>query len=153
PSPVNYTRCNRLTSPILLAPDGRHDGDRSSIRARLPARVQVVTLQVRRQLAGFRSQILLIDQSLLIDDERHDAAAAVFRRPGHDGKPTDHVSVDDVIVLAAGSVLALAGQDFEKVTVVRLRFCFTIPCLEAVTFTLCFGYQRTQRTDLAVGFH
>ena len=52
------------------------------------------------------------DDSLVADDEGHDACLVVLRRPGDEGEAADHVSVDDIIIFAAGRVFSLAEENF-----------------------------------------
>src|SRR5271170_8162211 len=61
-------------------------------------------------LCCISSQILLQQDAVLVDDERHHAGVAIFSGIGNEGKPAGHLSIDDVVLGAAGYVRALASE-------------------------------------------
>src|ERR1700735_4855551 len=93
---------------------------------RFPGFVGVVGGHGLGDAAGFGAEVFLEDFAALVDDEGHDAGVAVFGGPGDEGEAANHVAVDDVIVFAAGSVFALAGEDFEVVAVIGTLIFFNI---------------------------
>src|SRR5215471_3963310 len=92
-----------------------------SIRRELPRRVRVVGGHFAHFLRGVRAKVTLIDAALLVDDEGHDARVAIGGGPGHQGEAGNHVAVDDVVVFAAGGMLALPGEDLVEVAMEGLR--------------------------------
>src|SRR5438045_2489336 len=96
-------------------------GFQNSIRRFAPAWIGVVGSHLPHDFSGVRSEILLIDAALLINNESHDARVSVGGRPCDEGKAPDHVSVDDIVVFATRRMLALTSKDFEQVTMERLR--------------------------------
>src|SRR5262245_31834911 len=65
-------------------------------------------------------KVPLVDVTIIVDDERHDARIAVFGRIGDEPEAADHVALYDVVDGAAGRVRALTGQDFVVVAVISL---------------------------------
>ena len=63
----------------------------------------------------------MVNHALLVDHKSHNSRISPFRRPGDQGKATNHPAIDDVIIFAGGRVFALAGEDFEIVTMVWRR--------------------------------
>ena len=47
---------------------------------------------------------------------------AIFGRPGDEAEAGDHVAVDDIVVGAAGDLVALAGQDLELIAEIAFAF-------------------------------
>jgi hypothetical protein len=75
----------------------------------------------------------------------------VFRGPGDEGKPADHVSIDHIVVFAAGRVLPLPSEYLEMVSVERPTFGFNLlPEFRVVTFGLRIGHQRSNRAFFPV---
>jgi hypothetical protein len=93
---------------------------------------------------GFWAEVFLIDLALLVDKEGHDAGIAPFGGPGDEGEAGDHVAVDDVVVFAAGGVLALAREDFEVVTVERCGRVGQGFVFAAVAFEAGLGDERAE---------
>ena len=60
------------------------------------------------------------------------------------------MAVDDVIILAAGRVLALPGKDLKEIAVEG--FALGVPTFypNTVSFFLGVGHQRSQRADRAI---
>jgi len=61
----------------------------------------------------------LVDDPVLVDDERHDARIPVFCRERYQRKSADHMPVSDIVVSAAWGVLTLARQDAIEIAVIR----------------------------------
>src|SRR6185295_2818958 len=85
------------------------------VRGHLPQRIGIVVTHFLRRLCCIWTKVLLINASLLIDDEGHDTRLTVFRRPCDHRESADHISVDDIVVFAAGGVLPLASEYLEIV--------------------------------------
>jgi hypothetical protein len=83
--------------------------------AGLPARIWIVLGNLQCDLRGRKAEVLLVDNAVLVDHERHDARVAVSRRVGQQRKPAGHPTVDDII---AGAVRSLPGQDPQIVAIV-----------------------------------
>src|SRR5882672_1749037 len=95
-------------------------------------------------LSCSRSQVLLEQHTILVDDECHYSRIAVFRRIGDEGESTNYFPIHDIILRAAWSVTALPSKHVEEVTMewrMRVRFC-------AVPFG---GGERRQRPVRALG--
>src|SRR3954451_15501004 len=117
-------------------------GFQNSIRRFAPAWIGVVGSHLPHDFSGVRSEILLIYAALLIDNKSHDARVSVGGRPCDEGKAPDHVSIDDIIVLASGRLVALTGKDFEKIAMKRLRLGVGRGFVSEITFALSVGNQR-----------
>src|SRR5215467_12671846 len=70
--------------------------------------------------SGVLPQIFLISNSVLINDEGHDAGIAVYGRIGNKGKSPEHLPIREVIFCAALRMPTLPVQDAEIVAVKRL---------------------------------
>ena len=53
------------------------------------------------------TEISLVDVTIIVDDEGHDAGIAVFRRISDKAEAADHVAVDNIVYGAAGRGRAL----------------------------------------------
>jgi hypothetical protein len=67
------------------------------------------------------SQIFLVDDAILADDEGHDAGVAVLRRISQNGEATGHLSVNEVVFSATLCAGSLLGGDSKIVSIERLR--------------------------------
>src|SRR5215475_13543983 len=85
-----------------------------------PGRVGIVSLHIICNLVGLLPQILLINPPLLVYDEGHDPGIAVICGPRNKGKTPDCGPIDIVVVSASRRMLALCGENFEKVAMERL---------------------------------
>src|SRR5689334_3125258 len=122
-------------SMLLIRNDERLLG-----RYRRPAVARVETGDGRRLLRGVRSEILLVHDAVVVDDERHHAGARVPRRIRDGRESADHVALHHVVERAALGVRALATQGVEVIAVIRLR-----PFALGIAFTGRAGYQRAER--------
>ena len=68
------------------------------------------------------TEVDVVDDAVLVDDEGLDARLAIFGRPSDEAEAGDHVAIDDVVVGAAGDLVALAGQDLELVAEIAFAF-------------------------------
>jgi hypothetical protein len=64
------------------------------------------------------TQILLIYHAILINNEGHDAAGAIFRRVGNTSKAAGQLSIHYVAFRAAGRVWSLLGENPIEVIVI-----------------------------------
>src|ERR1700677_1053058 len=85
--------------------------------ADLPALIRIVLRDLGGDARRGGTQVLLIDDAILIDDESHDAGIAISCRIGDQRKATGHMPVGDIVHGAAVCVLALPRQDPEIVPV------------------------------------
>src|SRR5258708_20767751 len=109
-------------SPPLFLSTGFRFGSRLLPRfSLLPTGIGVVFLHARGENFGLLAKILLIHNSILVNDEGHHAGRQVFRRIGHESETFGHLSVYDVIFRAAGAVFSLTGQDVVIVAAVCSR--------------------------------
>src|SRR5437870_2426464 len=84
-----------------------------------PFLIRIVLVKGLSQLSGVRAEVLLIDDSILTDNEGHHSGSRVFRRIGQKGKPPSHLAVDDVVLRSTYGLLSLLGQDLEIVAIKR----------------------------------
>src|SRR5258708_26929279 len=82
-------------------------------------RVRIVFGERIGDLQRVGPEISVVYAAVLVDDEGHDSRTAPFFREGDQRVARDHVAVDDVIVFSAGSMLPLALQNPEVVTMIR----------------------------------
>src|SRR4029434_804756 len=92
---------------------------------------------------GIRTQILLKDFTLVIDDERHHTGIAVLRRISNNSEAADHLSLHQVTVCAAGRVFPLRRENFIVVAMIGRR---AAGLLFLVTLAPCPHHDRTERT-------
>src|SRR6516164_9007036 len=106
-----------------------------SILDRRPGLVRIEALHLLELLQGARPEVLLIDPAAVTDDERLDAAAAVFRGSRYQGKASDHHAFDDEVhgTVRGGGSLAL--QNLEVIAVVGLALG-RVPLLDGVGYPL-----------------
>ena len=101
-------------------------------------------LIARRHFRRLGSEIALVDDAVLIDDERHHAAFAVFGGVREQCEAGDHAAVDHVVVSAAGRVRALLRQDPEVVAAIRISVHVALEVGRGL------GDQRSERALLFV---
>lgn len=87
-------------------------------RHQLPGRIRIVRNHGRGDFLGVRAEVFFVNAALLVDDEGHDTRLAPIGWIGHQRVARDHVSVDNVAVLAAGRVRALSGKNLEVVSMI-----------------------------------
>src|SRR5208282_712669 len=95
---------------------------------------------VARNRGGLGTEILLIDDAVLVNDERHYPRVAVSRRKCNYSEAAGHVAIDDIALGAAGRVRPLAFEGLVVIAVIGLRLVF----LAEVTGGACLANQRTQ---------
>src|SRR4029077_13565418 len=88
----------------------------------MPGFVGIVAVHGRSNLCCIRAQVLLVDDSVVANDEGLHASYTVLRRPGYQREATDHGAVDVILQLAQTRRGSLAHQDFEVVPVERFAF-------------------------------
>ena len=81
---------------MLIIPSFLHRG---------PGLVGVELLHLLCDLNSIRSEVLLVDLALLIDDKGHYPGLAPIRGECDQGEAADHVAIDDVIVFSPGAFL------------------------------------------------
>src|SRR5262245_16922747 len=70
----------------------------------LPGAIRIELLDRASQRLGLRTQILLVDDAVLIHQERHHTGHAVFGGERHHREASDQMAVGQVIVRSAGSI-------------------------------------------------
>src|SRR5512132_2007495 len=65
-----------------------------------PRLIRIVLTNGLSQLSGIRAEVLLINNSILIDNEGHHSRDSVFHRVGQEGKAACHLAIDDVVLRA-----------------------------------------------------
>src|ERR1700733_7914388 len=82
-----------------------------------PGGIGVVVLHGFTCVFGLLAEVLLIHNSIFVDDERHHAGVAIFRRIGDERESSGHFPAYDVVGGPTGRGLALARYDAEVVSV------------------------------------
>src|SRR5271166_4223215 len=112
----------------------------------LPTGIGVEFLHRLGENIGLLTEILLVHDSILVDDECHHARRHVFRRIGHESETLGHFAVYDVTFRTARAILTLTRQEEVIVTAVRNGS-------PVLGFGIALGKGRYhQRPDGALGF-
>lgn len=69
----------------------------------------------------------MVDDAISVHHESVDAGFTIFHRPGDQGKARDHVTVDDIVEIAAGNVVTLPGKHL--VAVAKIAGILTVTIL------------------------
>jgi hypothetical protein len=117
------TQLPRCLRSIYLAPprsgigfsNARHVQEPASILYRAPTGIGIEFAYCGCGGRCRRPQVLLEQHTILVDDERHYSGVTVFGRIGDEGESANHLSIDHVILCAAGCMNALPGQHVEVV--------------------------------------
>jgi hypothetical protein len=83
-----------------------------------PSVIRVKTRHVRGDRGRARAEVLLVDVAPIIDEESRQAGIAVLRRIGHERKPTNHLTVHQVVDFAARRIRPLPGENPKIVTMI-----------------------------------
>src|SRR4029453_14490149 len=86
-----------------------------------PRLVGIEGFNFSRELVGFRTEILLKDRPIVIDNKCHDARIPVFCWRGDEREAAYHLAFSQVIVGAPWRVRSLPGQNMIVVSVIRDR--------------------------------
>ncbi len=87
------------------------------------------------------AQVLLKQDSILVDDESHDSRIGVISRISNKCKSPHHLSIGDVVFCAARSIAGLLRENAEKIAMERhVRIL-----LYGISVCGCEGCQRPQR--------
>jgi len=86
----------------------------------------------------------------MVDDESHHAGVAILNGTGDQGETGDHVAVDDIVILAAWCIGALAGENAVNIAVKRM-WAGTVVFAGRVTFHRGLGDQGAKRAGFFVG--
>ncbi len=100
----------------------KHGDDCAQLLDWLPIGGRVVFHDGSGDSACVGAQVLLVDDAVTVDDERHDAGVAVFHRGGDDCETARHSAVHDVRFRAAFGLSSLSCEDAERVAVDDWRF-------------------------------
>ena len=95
-----------------------------------------------------RSQVFLVDDSVMVDDERHDPGRSILGWICDHAEAAHHLSAYDIIVGSTWRVGSLPGEDLVIVAVVRDRL--TISAL--IPRGLGLNDKRSKRAWLFIGF-
>src|SRR5439155_14011107 len=112
-----------------------------------PRRVRAVDGHRGRRGTGLRAEILLANDTVLTDDEGHDAGGVVLDRPRDERESARHLAVLYVRYGPARRARALAGQDLEVVPVKRRRRLATLG--DRAAFCRRLRHEVAERTRLA----
>ena len=75
----------------------------------LPRRIRIVCHHLAGYLLGIGTQVLLIDLTVLIDDEGHHSRVAIANRIGNQRESSGHLAIDDIVSGAARRIGSLTG--------------------------------------------
>ena len=98
-------RCAEEGNPLLLR--------------RGPAGIGIELGHCGSGLCSGAAQVLLEQHAILVNDERHHAGVAVFSGIGDESKTAGHLSIDHVVLRAAGRVTPLPSEHMEVVAMER----------------------------------
>src|SRR4029453_9742364 len=86
-----------------------------------PRLVRVVLLDRGREPGRVRPEVLLVNDTVVVDLEGLNSRHPVVRRPGHRGEASDHHALHHVVASAQAGGGSLCSQDAEVVAVEGLR--------------------------------
>ena len=66
-------------------------------------RIRIEPRHITRNRGSLGTEILLVDGAILVDDERHDSRVSVSRWEREHSEAAGHVSIDEVVLGAAGA--------------------------------------------------
>src|SRR4029077_2809687 len=87
----------------------------------MPGLLWIVSLHVLGKVERIRTQILLVDDSVVADHERLNSRDPVIGRNRNQCEPADHDSVDHIVELTQRRCRTLPLQNFKEIAMVRLR--------------------------------
>src|SRR5262249_24468494 len=76
-----------------------------------PRAIRVKAHHFNADIGGAQAEVLLVDDPLMIDEERHQAGTAVSRGTGHEREAADHVAAHHIVDFAAWGVRPLPGEN------------------------------------------
>src|SRR5215469_2814025 len=94
---------------------------KSESLCRAPRFVRIEFVHTSRQLFGVLTQVFFVDNTVLIDNESHDARVAIFGRVRDEGEATRELAVDEIVFRTALGCWALLGQHAVVIAVERRR--------------------------------
>src|SRR5262249_21647859 len=94
------------------------------------------------------AEVFLIDVTVVAHDECRDAGDAIRRRIRHEREAPDHVSLDDVVVGAAGSGRTLREQRAIQIPVIWLPLALLGPSIAGGSR---LGHEQTERAQPFAG--
>jgi hypothetical protein len=97
------------------------------------------------------TEIFLVNNAVLIDDESHDARITISSRIGQKREAACQMAIDDVIPGPARRVLSLPAQNLEIVPIIRPWF--EVLAARAITGRSGAGNERAQRALLFAGLY
>ena len=108
---------------------------------RLPGAVRIVRGYCRSKCLCIGSQVLLVNLSVLINDERHHTGISILDRIRDERKTASQLSINGVILGAAGRAAALTPKQTVSVTMKWNRALFL-----SIAFLESLGDQWSHRT-------
>src|ERR1700683_4012238 len=75
----------------------------------LPCRIRIVCRHIGSYLLGIGSQVLLIDLTVLIDNESHHSRVEIANRIGNQCESSGHLAIDDIASGTARGTGSLVG--------------------------------------------
>src|SRR5215468_12437627 len=127
-----------------------HEYPKAGYRARvlvdlLPRTVGVVGFNRRGQLLGFVAKIALVDDAVLVHNERHYAGISVFSGIGQESETADQSASGEIVERTTFGGRALLCEDAVEVAVKRSH----VSLLHVVAFGVS---EREHGTDRTRGF-
>ena len=83
----------------------------------MPGLVRIEARHLPGQRRGVWTEVLFVDDTQVIHDERLESRHAISRRPRDEGESAKHVAFDHIVQFSAGCVRTLRSQDMEVIPV------------------------------------
>jgi hypothetical protein len=87
-----------------------------------PSLIRIIQRHACCQLLRIFSKVFLVNYTVMVHDKGHDPGIVIFGRIGKDGKASDHLALDDVVIGTPWSVLPLGGKNPEEITMIGFIF-------------------------------
>src|SRR5580658_1739282 len=104
---------------IRVSSDARQSSP--ELLRRAPARIGIISGHLAGQALRLRSEVLLKDNSILVDDEGHDSRVSIAGGIGDECESLGHAAADQVALGTARRIRSLGGQDSKVIAVKRIR--------------------------------
>ena len=87
----------------------------------MPGFVRIVSLHVFGKVKRVRSQVFLVDDSVVADHERLNSRDPVLGRDRNQCEAADHDSIDHIVELTQPRCRTLPLQNFKVIPMIRIR--------------------------------
>src|SRR5262245_59602265 len=90
------------------------------VRNLIPGLVWIETLDLPGDLRRIGAEVLLIDRTVMADEEGLYARFAIARRPRNQCISCNHIPIDHIVISAASHIAPLPGENAESITEIAL---------------------------------